>query len=99
MPLDQVVNAEARNRMAAAIEEDMLAGWAVGDESVEFSNSPWPQRTKALFAAFATDLHGGSAQVQIWREVIEPAVGLKLKSLHEGADIASTRLWGRQATS
>jgi 5-methyltetrahydropteroyltriglutamate--homocysteine methyltransferase len=26
--------------------------------------------------------------------VIEPAVWLKLKSLREGADIASRRLWG-----
>jgi 5-methyltetrahydropteroyltriglutamate--homocysteine methyltransferase len=29
--------------------------------------------------------------------VIEPVVWLKLKSLHQGADIASTRLWGRSA--
>jgi len=31
--------------------------------------------------------------------VIEPAVWLKLKSLREGADIASARLWGRKAAS
>jgi 5-methyltetrahydropteroyltriglutamate--homocysteine methyltransferase len=28
--------------------------------------------------------------------VIEPAVWLKLRSLREGADIASARLWGRK---
>ena len=31
--------------------------------------------------------------------VIEPAVWLKLKSLREGANIASARLWGRKAAS
>jgi 5-methyltetrahydropteroyltriglutamate--homocysteine methyltransferase len=31
--------------------------------------------------------------------VIEPAVWLKLKSLREGADIASAQLWGRKAAS
>jgi 5-methyltetrahydropteroyltriglutamate--homocysteine methyltransferase len=31
--------------------------------------------------------------------VIEPAVWLKLKALRQGADIASTRLWGRGAAS
>jgi 5-methyltetrahydropteroyltriglutamate--homocysteine methyltransferase len=31
--------------------------------------------------------------------VIEPAVWLKLRSLGEGADIASGRLWGRNAVS
>jgi len=31
--------------------------------------------------------------------VIEPAVWLKLKSLREGADIASRQLWGRRAVS
>ena len=31
--------------------------------------------------------------------VIEPAVWLKLKSIREGADIASARLWGRGAVS
>ncbi len=31
--------------------------------------------------------------------VIEPAVWLKLKSLREGADLASDRLWGRAAAS
>ena len=31
--------------------------------------------------------------------VIEPAVWLKLKSLREGADIASSRLWGKKAVS
>ena len=31
--------------------------------------------------------------------VIEPAVWLKLKSLREGADIASSQLWGRKAAS
>jgi 5-methyltetrahydropteroyltriglutamate--homocysteine methyltransferase len=29
--------------------------------------------------------------------VIEPVVWLKLKALRQGADIASTRLWGRSA--
>jgi 5-methyltetrahydropteroyltriglutamate--homocysteine methyltransferase len=28
--------------------------------------------------------------------VIEPVVWLKLKSLREGADLASQRLWGRK---
>jgi len=28
--------------------------------------------------------------------VIEPAVWLKLRSLREGADIASARLWGKK---
>jgi 5-methyltetrahydropteroyltriglutamate--homocysteine methyltransferase len=28
--------------------------------------------------------------------VIEPVVWLKLKSIREGADIASARLWGRK---
>ena len=31
--------------------------------------------------------------------VIEPAVWLKLKSLREGADLASAQLWGRKAAS
>jgi 5-methyltetrahydropteroyltriglutamate--homocysteine methyltransferase len=31
--------------------------------------------------------------------VIEPVVWLKLKSLRQGADIASSRLWARAATN
>jgi 5-methyltetrahydropteroyltriglutamate--homocysteine methyltransferase len=31
--------------------------------------------------------------------VIEPAVWLKLKSIRDGADIASARLWGRKTAA
>jgi glutathione S-transferase len=31
------------------------------------------------------------------KPVIEPAVWLKLKSIRDGADIASARLWGKRA--
>ena len=93
MPLDQVVNAEARNRMAAAIEEDMLVGWAVGDESVEFSNSQWPQRTKALFAAFATNLHGGSAQVQIANQQLRRFIGTATRVVKKQQKGMSRRPW------
>ena len=42
----------------------------------------------------STDCGFGTFTNREW--VIEPAVWLKLKSLREGADIASTRLWGRK---
>lgn len=44
----------------------------------------------------STDCGFGTFTNREW--VIEPAVWLKLKSLREGADIASTRLWGRKVT-
>jgi 5-methyltetrahydropteroyltriglutamate--homocysteine methyltransferase len=43
----------------------------------------------------STDCGFGTFTNREW--VIEPAVWLKLKSLREGADIASARLWGRTA--
>jgi 5-methyltetrahydropteroyltriglutamate--homocysteine methyltransferase len=43
----------------------------------------------------STDCGFGTFTNREW--VIEPAVWLKLKSLREGADIASARLWGRRA--
>ena len=43
----------------------------------------------------STDCGFGTFTNREW--VIEPAVWLKLKSLREGADIASTRLWGKSA--
>ena len=43
----------------------------------------------------STDCGFGSFTNREW--VIEPAVWLKLKSLREGADIASKRLWGKAA--
>ncbi len=42
----------------------------------------------------STDCGFGTFTNREW--VIEPAVWLKLKSLREGADLASTRLWGRK---
>jgi len=42
----------------------------------------------------STDCGFGTFTNREW--VIEPAVWLKLKSLHEGADIASARLWGKK---
>ena len=42
----------------------------------------------------STDCGFGTFTNREW--VIEPAVWLKLKSLREGADIASARLWGRR---
>ena len=42
----------------------------------------------------STDCGFGTFTNREW--VIEPAVWLKLKSLREGADIASSRLWGRK---
>ena len=42
----------------------------------------------------STDCGFGTFTNREW--VIEPAVWLKLKSLREGADIASTRLWGKK---
>lgn len=44
-----------------------------------------------------TDCGFGTFTNREW--VIEPAVWLKLKSIREGADIASARLWGRGAVS
>ena len=44
-----------------------------------------------------TDCGFGTFTNREW--VIEPAVWLKLKSLREGADIASARLWGKKAAS
>lgn len=44
-----------------------------------------------------TDCGFGTFTNREW--VIEPVVWLKLKSLREGADIASGRLWGRSAAS
>ena len=43
----------------------------------------------------STDCGFGTFTSREW--VIEPAVWLKLKSLREGADIASARLWGKPA--
>jgi 5-methyltetrahydropteroyltriglutamate--homocysteine methyltransferase len=42
----------------------------------------------------STDCGFGTFTNREW--VIEPAVWLKLKSLREGADLASTRLWGKK---
>jgi 5-methyltetrahydropteroyltriglutamate--homocysteine methyltransferase len=42
----------------------------------------------------STDCGFGTFTNREW--VIEPAVWLKLRSLREGADIASTRLWGKK---
>jgi len=42
----------------------------------------------------STDCGFGTFTNREW--VIEPAVWLKLKSLREGADIASQRLWGKK---
>jgi 5-methyltetrahydropteroyltriglutamate--homocysteine methyltransferase len=43
----------------------------------------------------STDCGFGTFTNREW--VVEPAVWLKLRSIREGADIASTRLWGRSA--
>jgi 5-methyltetrahydropteroyltriglutamate--homocysteine methyltransferase len=45
----------------------------------------------------STDCGFGTFTNREW--VIEPAVWLKLKSLREGADIASARLWGRKSAA
>ncbi len=45
----------------------------------------------------STDCGFGTFTRREW--VIEPAVWLKLKSIREGADIASTRLWGRKTAA
>jgi 5-methyltetrahydropteroyltriglutamate--homocysteine methyltransferase len=45
----------------------------------------------------STDCGFGTFTKREW--VIEPAVWLKLRSVREGADIASARLWGRGAVS
>jgi 5-methyltetrahydropteroyltriglutamate--homocysteine methyltransferase len=45
----------------------------------------------------STDCGFGTFTNREW--VIEPAVWLKLKSLREGADIASERLWGRKSAA
>ena len=45
----------------------------------------------------STDCGFGTFTNREW--VIEPAVWLKLKSLREGADIASRKLWGRSAAA
>ncbi len=42
----------------------------------------------------STDCGFGTFTNREW--VVEPAVWLKLKSLREGADIASQRLWGKK---
>jgi 5-methyltetrahydropteroyltriglutamate--homocysteine methyltransferase len=44
-----------------------------------------------------TDCGFGTFTRREW--VIEPAVWLKLRSLRDGADIASRRLWGRQSAA
>jgi 5-methyltetrahydropteroyltriglutamate--homocysteine methyltransferase len=44
-----------------------------------------------------TDCGFGTFTRREW--VVEPAVWLKLRSLREGADIASRRLWGRQSAA
>ena len=43
----------------------------------------------------STDCGFGTFTNREW--VVEPVVWLKLKSLREGADIASARLWGKSA--
>jgi len=43
----------------------------------------------------STDCGFGTFTNREW--VIEPAVWLKLKSIRDGADLASTRLWGKSA--
>jgi 5-methyltetrahydropteroyltriglutamate--homocysteine methyltransferase len=45
----------------------------------------------------STDCGFGTFTNREW--VIEPAVWLKLKSLRQGADIASSRLWGRKSAA
>jgi len=45
----------------------------------------------------STDCGFGTFTNREW--VIEPAVWLKLKSLREGADIASERLWGKKSAA
>jgi 5-methyltetrahydropteroyltriglutamate--homocysteine methyltransferase len=44
-----------------------------------------------------TDCGFGTFTRREW--VVEPVVWLKLRSLREGADIASRRLWGRQSAA
>jgi 5-methyltetrahydropteroyltriglutamate--homocysteine methyltransferase len=44
-----------------------------------------------------TDCGFGTFTNREW--VIEPAVWLKLKSLRQGADIASARLWGKKSAA
>ena len=73
--LDQAVNAETCDRMTAAIEKDMLVGWTIGDQSCEFSNGDWPERTETFFSAFAADLHGRRGQVQIADEQLRGFIG------------------------
>ena len=65
MALDEIVNTETRDRLAATIEEDMLVGWTIGDQSREFTNGHWPERTETFFTAFAANLHARSSQVEI----------------------------------
>jgi 5-methyltetrahydropteroyltriglutamate--homocysteine methyltransferase len=43
----------------------------------------------------STDCGFGTFTSREW--VIEPVVWLKLKSIREGADLASQRLWGKSA--
>ena len=43
----------------------------------------------------STDCGFGTFTNREW--VVEPVVWLKLKSLREGADIASRKLWGKSA--
>jgi 5-methyltetrahydropteroyltriglutamate--homocysteine methyltransferase len=45
----------------------------------------------------STDCGFGTFTRREW--VIEPAVWLKLKSIREGADIASARLWGKKSAA
>ena len=45
----------------------------------------------------STDCGFGTFTRREW--VIEPVVWLKLKSICDGADIASTRLWGRKSAA
>jgi hypothetical protein len=81
--------------MSAAIEEDIFVGWTVANESGEFPNGHWPERTAALFAAFAANLYRRRAQVQVTnqqlRGFVRTATGV-VKKQQKG--IIAATLWG-----
>ena len=62
---DQGVDAEACDGMRAAIKEDTGCRGAVRDESFEFLNRAWPQRTLPLFATFAANFHRTTHHIQL----------------------------------
>jgi|SRR5450759_2467269 hypothetical protein len=81
-------------RLAMLLHIRSLAGYTI--DMIE--SSFWKRQVRTVGererVIASTDCGFGTFTNREW--VIEPAVWLKLRSIREGADIASARLWGKK---